>query len=34
VLFPGGRDGQSKLLLLRPPMVSGASDVPAEAKLQ
>lgn len=34
IYFPGGRDGQSKLLLMRPPTVSAASDVPAEAKLQ
>ena len=34
IYFPGGRDGQSKLLLMRPPTVSAATDVPAEAKLQ
>lgn len=34
IYFPGGRDGQSKLLLLRPPVVNASSDVPAEAKLQ
>ncbi len=34
IYFPGGRDGQSKLLLLKPPSVSASSDVPAEAKLQ
>lgn len=34
IYFPGGRDGQSKLLLLKPPTVSATSDVPAEAKLQ
>lgn len=34
IYFPGGRDGQSKLLLMRPPTVSATTDVPAEAKLQ
>ena len=34
VFFPGGREGQSKLLLLRPPTVSVQADVPAEARLQ
>jgi DNA-binding beta-propeller fold protein YncE len=34
VYFPGGRDGQSKLLLFRPPTVNASADVPADAKLQ
>jgi hypothetical protein len=34
VFFPGGREGQSKLLLLRPPTMSAPTDVPAEARLQ
>ena len=34
VYFPGGRDGQSKLLLFKPPTVNARTDVPAEAKLQ
>lgn len=34
VYFPGGRDGQSKLLLFRPPTVNALADVPAEAKLR
>ncbi len=34
VFFPGGRDGQSKILLLKPPTVNASTDVPAEAKLQ
>lgn len=34
VYFPGGRDGQSKLLLFKPPTVNASADDPAEAKLQ
>lgn len=33
IYFPGGRHGQSKLLLLRPPAMNAATDIGAEAKL-